>query len=139
LFAASTEISGQNDISRWMTTQKEVEKYFGVAQSNISKKELQEEQLSGRIMSLEQAIACAMKLQLKSSIEVPDVNVLESLTIREFEVASLIGQGMSNLEIAADLILSKRTIETHVSHILSKLGFSNRAQIMRWAIDHKLK
>jgi predicted ATPase/DNA-binding CsgD family transcriptional regulator len=139
LFAASTEISGQNDISRWMTTQKEVEKYFGVAQSNLSKKELQEEQLSGRIMSLEQAIAWAMKLQFKSSIEVPDVNVLESLTNREFEVASLIGQGMSNLEIAADLILSKRTIETHVSHILSKLGFSNRAQIMRWAIDHKLK
>lgn len=139
LFAASTAIGGQNDISRWLTTQKEIEKYFGVAQSNLSKKELQEEQLAGRIMFLEQAIACAMKLQLLLGIGSPEVDEVDNLTLREFEVASLIGQGMSNLEIAAELILSKRTIETHVSHILSKLGFSNRAQIMRWAIDHQLK
>ena len=139
LFAASKAIGGQNDISRWLTTQKEIEKYFGVALSNLSKKEIQEEQLAGRIMSLEQAIACAMELQLLRGIESPEVDEVDNLTLREFEVASLIGQGMSNLEIAADLILSKRTIETHVSHILSKLGFSNRAQIMRWAIDHQLK
>ena len=89
-------------------------------------------------MSLEQAVAYAMELQLNPNIEEPKVDEIDSLTTREFEVASLIGQGKSNLEIAAELILSKRTIETHVSHILSKLGFSNRAQIMRWAIDHKL-
>jgi DNA-binding CsgD family transcriptional regulator/tetratricopeptide (TPR) repeat protein len=139
LFAAFTTFSEQNDISKWRTTQKEVEKYFGFAQSHISKKELQEEQLAGRIMSLEQAVAFAMKLQLLPGIESPEVEELASLTTREFEVASLIGQGKTNLEIAAELILSKRTIETHVSHILSKLGFSNRAQIMRWAIDHQLK
>ncbi len=139
LFAAFTTFSEQNDISKWRTTQKEVEKYFGFAQSHILKKELQEEQLAGRIMSLEQAVAFAMKLQLLPGIESPEVEELASLTTREFEVASLIGQGKTNLEIAAELILSKRTIETHVSHILSKLGFSNRAQIMRWAIDHQLK
>jgi DNA-binding NarL/FixJ family response regulator len=50
----------------------------------------------------------------------------------------LIGQGKSNSEIAAELVVSKRTVETHVSHILSKLGLSNRAHIMRWAIDHGL-
>ncbi|MDO9084777.1 MAG: LuxR C-terminal-related transcriptional regulator [Anaerolineaceae bacterium] len=139
LFAASMAISGQKDISRWLTTQKEVEKYFGIAQSKLLKKELQDEQLAGRIMSLEQAIAYAMNLQLKPRFEEPDKEEVESLTTREFEIASLIGMGKSNLEIAAELILSKRTIETHVSHILAKLGFSNRAQIMRWAIDHQLK
>jgi NarL family two-component system response regulator LiaR len=62
----------------------------------------------------------------------------DDLTGREREVAMLIGQGKSNSEIATELVLSKRTVETHVSHILSKLGLSNRAQIMRWAIDHGL-
>jgi DNA-binding NarL/FixJ family response regulator len=51
----------------------------------------------------------------------------------------LIWQGKSNSEIATELVLSKRTVETHVSHILSKLGLSNRAQIMRWTIDHGLR
>jgi non-specific serine/threonine protein kinase len=138
LFAATFAIRGQSDISKWPTTQKEFEKYLDYARSKLSKKVFQEEQIAGRIMSLEQAVAYAMELQLNPNIEEPKVDEIDSLTTREFEVASLIGQGKSNLEIAAELILSKRTIETHVSHILSKLGFSNRAQIMRWAIDHKL-
>jgi len=47
-------------------------------------------------------------------------------------------QGKTNGEIAAELVLSKRTVETHISNILSKLGLTSRAQIMLWAIDHKL-
>jgi two-component system NarL family response regulator len=45
---------------------------------------------------------------------------------------------MTNGEIAAELVLSKRTVETHVSNILSKLGLSGRSQVMRWVIDHGL-
>ena len=62
----------------------------------------------------------------------------DSLTAREREVAALIGQGKTNGEIATELVLSKRTVETHVSHILSKLGLSSRGQIMLWAIDRNL-
>jgi DNA-binding NarL/FixJ family response regulator len=50
----------------------------------------------------------------------------------------LIGQGKTNSEIAADLVLSKRTVETHVSNILSKLGLAGRGQIMLWAIERGL-
>jgi non-specific serine/threonine protein kinase len=57
------------------------------------------------------------------------------LTVREREVAALIAQGKSNGEIADELVLSKRTVETHIANILSKLGFTNRAQIVRWALE----
>jgi DNA-binding CsgD family transcriptional regulator len=60
------------------------------------------------------------------------------LTGREQEVAVLIAQGHSNRAMAARLVLSERTIETHVSGILGKLGFSSRAQIATWATQHGL-
>ena len=55
------------------------------------------------------------------------------LTAREREVATLIAQGKSNREIADSLVVGKRTVETHVANILSKLGFASRAQIAAWA------
>jgi non-specific serine/threonine protein kinase len=54
------------------------------------------------------------------------------LTPRELEVARLIAEGRSNKEIAADLVISQRTAENHVEHILAKLGFTARAQVAAW-------
>ena len=61
------------------------------------------------------------------------------LTSREREVAALLAQGKSNREIADTLVVNARTIETHVSAILSKLGFSSRAQIAVWAAEKGLE
>ena len=63
---------------------------------------------------------------------------LAKLTQREREVAALIGRGRSNGEIAAELVLSKRTVEKHVANILSKLAFTSRAHIVRWAMEQGL-
>jgi DNA-binding NarL/FixJ family response regulator len=60
------------------------------------------------------------------------------LTAREREVAALIGQGRSNREIAEALVLSERTVATHVGNILAKLEFGSRAQIAVWARDRGL-
>jgi len=54
------------------------------------------------------------------------------LTPRELQVARLIGGGRSNREIAAELVISQRTAENHVEHILTKLGFTARAQVAAW-------
>ncbi|MEK8174237.1 helix-turn-helix transcriptional regulator [Streptomyces sp. M19] len=51
------------------------------------------------------------------------------MTRREREVAALIAEGLSNRLIAQRLVISKRTADAHVEHILTKLGFSSRAQI----------
>lgn len=55
-----------------------------------------------------------------------------ALSPREREVADLVADGLSNREIAAALVLSERTAQNHVQHILTKLGFANRAQIAAW-------
>ncbi len=62
----------------------------------------------------------------------------DGLTRREREVASLIAQGKSNHEIAEDLVLNQRTVETHIENILSKLDFKSRVQIAAWAIQKGL-
>jgi predicted ATPase/DNA-binding CsgD family transcriptional regulator len=57
------------------------------------------------------------------------------LTAREREVAALIAQGKSNREIAEILVVSERTVESHVTNILARLGFTSRTQIAAWAVD----
>ena len=59
----------------------------------------------------------------------PGTSRLAPLTKREAEVAVLVAEGLSNRSIAEMLVLSKRTIDGHVEHILSKLDFTSRAQI----------
>ena len=60
------------------------------------------------------------------------------LTVREREVAVLISQGKPNREIADILVVGERTVETHVGNILSKLGFTSRAQIAVWSVEKGL-
>lgn len=57
----------------------------------------------------------------------------DPLTPRESEIATLVAQGLSNREIAEALVISERTAQNHVQHILGKLGYANRAQIAAWA------
>jgi predicted ATPase/DNA-binding CsgD family transcriptional regulator len=57
------------------------------------------------------------------------------LTRREAEIAELVTQGMSNKQIAATLVISPRTADTHVENILIKLGFTSRTQIARWVTE----
>nr|WP_238351382.1 helix-turn-helix transcriptional regulator [Kribbella shirazensis] len=62
-------------------------------------------------------------------LERPD----DPLSPREREVARLVAAGLSNRGIAAALVISERTAQNHVQHILGKLGFVNRAQVAAWA------
>jgi len=63
---------------------------------------------------------------------------LAELSDREIEVLRLIALGHTNNEIAEQLFLSIRTVETHRSHIQQKLGVSTRAELVRYALDHDL-
>jgi DNA-binding NarL/FixJ family response regulator len=61
-----------------------------------------------------------------------------SLTDREQSVLDLLSEGMSNAQIAATLFLSPRTIEKYVTNLLRKTDTSNRAELVRFAMDHHL-
>ncbi|MGW4489882.1 LuxR C-terminal-related transcriptional regulator [Amycolatopsis sp. NPDC004368] len=59
------------------------------------------------------------------------------LTSRELEVAELVAEGLTNKEIAQRLVISRRTVESHVDHILGKLGFSSRSRIPAWLVQRR--
>lgn len=63
---------------------------------------------------------------------------LDKLSNREREVLRLIARGYAYKEIARELFISIKTVETHVSSVLRKLQLSNRHQLTRWATDRKL-
>ena len=54
------------------------------------------------------------------------------LTSREWEIAGLVAEGLSNREIAGRLVISKRTVDAHIEHIYGKLGVSSRVQLASW-------
>ena len=99
-------------------------------------------------MGLEQAIAYAL-----ASPQVPEATPSTSidsrvapsppidaagLTAREVEVLRLMTQGLAYTQIADKLVISRRTVNAHVTSIFSKLGVTSRAAATRIAIDHHL-
>lgn len=65
----------------------------------------------------------------------PDTSVLEALTEREREVLTLMGRGMSNQEICAELFVAEATVKTHVGRVLAKLGARDRVQAVIIAFE----
>jgi DNA-binding NarL/FixJ family response regulator len=91
---------------------------------------------TGSAMSQAEAIAFALG-ETVPPVQRPDgaqagVDQL-ALTRREHDVAELVAQGLSNGQIAGTLVISVRTVESHVQHIMDKLGVSARTQIAAWA------
>jgi NarL family two-component system response regulator LiaR len=86
--------------------------------------------------SLDPTIARKLIRELNQPPELPPTE--EPLTTREVEVLRLVAQGLSNQEIADRMVLSERTVRTHVSNILEKLHLANRTQAALYAVREGL-
>ncbi len=136
LYAAVAAHSRPNSAIRWPPEKVDYEHYIGLARQALSDAAFEAAQTSGRAMSVEQAVEQALGLSLSDSAPPSDLAASNDLSAREREVVALVARGLSNGDIATKLVLSKRTVEKHVANILSKLGLTNRAQIVRSAMDH---
>ncbi|MER6845444.1 ATP-binding protein [Streptomyces platensis] len=91
----------------------------------------------GRALTLEQAVAYALHDSASSGPPPPAQEASAPLTRREREVADLVAEGMTNKQIAARLVISRRTVEGHVDRILTKMGFTSRAQVAAWTVANQ--
>ncbi|MEJ2860395.1 ATP-binding protein [Actinomycetospora flava] len=94
--------------------------------------------------TLEESRTLARRLGLRPTLEGASALLAElsgvgpgagSLTARERETVALVATGLANREVAARLVVSERTVESHVRNALAKLGLHNRTQLAAWAAD----
>jgi predicted ATPase/DNA-binding CsgD family transcriptional regulator len=97
--------------------------------------------VEGASYSFDQAVALALGEDEAAEVvaATPRRGAPGGLTKREREIAGLLAEGLSNKEIAARLVISQRTAETHVDHILGKLGMTSRAQVASWVAEHQAR
>nr|WP_324190893.1 protein kinase [Nocardia nova] len=89
----------------------------------------------GRAMRMDEAVAYALGELLPDAARRSGSSA--ALTTREQQVAHLVAQGLTNRQIATKLVISQRTAQGHVEHILTKLGFTSRAQIAAWIAEQQ--
>lgn len=90
----------------------------------------------GQAMTIDEGVAFAVEGKPPSQ-PAPAVKAEPHplLTGRQLEIARLVAEGRSNKQIAARLFLSERTVETHITNILNRLGLSSRVQLSRWMTE----
>ena len=95
----------------------------------------------GAALAYEAAVAYALEAEPPGSGEAPGGRAarLGPLTPRESDVARLVARGLTDREIAGALWVARRTAESHVGRILTKLGFGSRRQITAWVRDQELR
>ncbi|MFE5708766.1 protein kinase [Rhodococcus koreensis] len=99
----------------------------------LGERKFEEQFQYGRGLRFEEAAAYALGNRPSApQAQTPDT---ASLTRRERQVAELIAKGLTNKAIAEQLVISPRTAQGHVEHILAKLGFISRTQVAAWVVD----
>ncbi len=123
----------------------EYERLLAIVRDQLGLNAFETNWAEGQAMTLEQAIEYTLEATVPHDQKVKlgtrrqmTKKEFGGLTPREREAAALVALGMSNREIAEKLVVSERTVESHVANILSKLGFTARTQIAAWAVEKGL-
>ncbi|HEX2680390.1 MAG TPA: LuxR C-terminal-related transcriptional regulator, partial [Candidatus Dormibacteraeota bacterium] len=112
---------------------------LGPARDAVGKQVAADAWAEGLRLSAEEAIALALSQTPDPTKRFSTIGIDPlALSKREQAIATLVAEGLTNLQIANTLFISKRTVETHVQHIFNKLGVSSRASIAAWAVAQRL-
>jgi non-specific serine/threonine protein kinase len=90
----------------------------------------------GRAMTIDEGVAFAVEDKPTRKPVTPVKSASDTeLTRRQLEIARLIADDLTNRQIADRLFLSERTVETHITNMLNKLGLNSRVQLSRWIAE----
>src|SRR5260370_22642285 len=108
---------------------------------------LSQARAEGRTMTLEQVLGAPGRATAVTTVSAvqpatPPAKQAHTfpsgLTAREVEVLRLVAQGLSDAQVAEQLVISPRTVNTHLTSIYNKLGVESRTAATRYAVDHHL-
>jgi non-specific serine/threonine protein kinase len=134
LFAAAEALRASLGRHRSIADQADFDKRVASTRAGLGDAAFATAWTQGSNMPLEEATKAA----LAPTESLPAGTAKSPFTLREREVVALVAQGLTNREIASRLVISERTADTHVQHILNKLGVSSRVQVAAWAVEHGL-
>jgi predicted ATPase/DNA-binding NarL/FixJ family response regulator len=116
-----------------------LDRWLGRAARSMDKDSAERLWEEGRVLSAQQATTAGVASVLPGPASSGSVELargqLALLTRRERAIAMLLARGLTNRQIAAELVITEGTANLHVKHILHKLGFTSRAQITAWALQ----
>ena len=129
--SAGREATGTAMAAHWQVS---TDRWIERARRQLSPPSAEAAWDQGRQMSLEQAIEAAFAASepLPPSVTSPGGSVL---TPRQWEIGSLVTQGLTNRQIAERLVVSERTVDGHLERIRNRLGVRSRAQIAAWWVE----
>jgi DNA-binding CsgD family transcriptional regulator/tetratricopeptide (TPR) repeat protein len=107
-----------------------LDRWLAPARRCLTAQEQERALTEGRILAADDALALGLSLIDSPTVDAPEPGLL---TPRQLEVAELLSQGLSNRQIAERLVVTERTVASHIEHILDKLDLSSRTQIALWA------
>ena len=137
IFAASTALLEEIGVPLAPADQAAMKRDMAAARRRLGAAEWDAEWAAGRLLSRQQAVD--MALAVDGNVAVPLAIAPEqgpALSRREREVTGLIARGLSNREISAALVITEKTVGSHVEHIMTKLGLRSRTRVAVWAIEH---
>ena len=139
LLAADAAVTTAIGAPRWPSIRPYIRQTLDRARTMLDDSAFEQAWTSGEALSVEQATALAMALpQLPRAAGNPPARAF-ALTPRELDVARRVARGLTNKQIAAELVIAEGTADRHVANILGKLGFSSRAQIAAWVVEHAVR
>jgi DNA-binding CsgD family transcriptional regulator len=132
-FGAADAIRGRMGAVRFKVFDPAHEASVSAVRAALGDHDFDEAWAEGAALSTEEAIAYAQRGH--GERKRPEKG-WESLTPTERDVVRLVGEGLANKDIAARLFVSPRTVESHLTHVYTKLGLSSRVQLAQEAVRH---
>ncbi len=138
IFAATAALLDKIGVPLAPADQAAMERDITAARKRLGAQEWESAWTTGHALSSDQAVELAVADDIGGS-PIPratGTGAGAALSRREREVTALIARGLSNREISAALVITEKTVGSHVEHIMTKLGLRSRTRVAVWAIEH---